>query len=440
MEQIYQILFRVNIWHDYFIHAEDIVQAAELPSSYDIRTQFEIVPTAETEYQLQKHHCLFRTTPLGLIVIAEVKEIPGTEDFETIIPFNEDLRLSFVIRLKDSHFFNYTNLPFPETQQLYYTSNLERTEMATVVNGTETYLYLCEPMRICDGDCDYDTFKVGDIISDPSGNLFEVLDLPIMEDPDPDLNNQSEWAQVNKTTHYLTRHDALDLVGDSWSFVGESPLGPNPDPNDFEPFEVYDIYGERIPLGYQNFLVDGERVPYELPIFPKEENELLQHILPLERIPAGRYTVSFFGSTVGEFYRVPGRQLPQTLTAVDIFHLIDQNQIAVPEAYQFIETVTTGNNERQYIIRPKTYHLHFKNRTTRWQYCSAQTEDLLHEESRPRELTKRFIDLNITLPNETEARLLPNPAVTSLVVERVEIDGPGSNSPLKEVYTSKTFI
>ena len=111
----YSLLFEVEIAHDYFLSRGPIVFEAQpeadqsaLVGVYTLGQVLEVFPDATTRATLASHRMIFRTTGAGFMVAAQLDS--SASSARPVIPPAADFRLTFVLRVKDAHFANYTEL------------------------------------------------------------------------------------------------------------------------------------------------------------------------------------------------------------------------------------------------------------------------------------------------------------------------------------------
>jgi hypothetical protein len=111
----YRPLFDVDIAHDYFLSRGDVVLEAQadvdhtaLANLYSVGDFLEVFPDEATISVLAGHKMLFRATAAGFRVAVRLD--PSASDLRPMVPPADDLRLTFVLRLTDSSFANYTEL------------------------------------------------------------------------------------------------------------------------------------------------------------------------------------------------------------------------------------------------------------------------------------------------------------------------------------------
>lgn len=122
----YQPLFKVNIWHNYFLDKGTVSfnsmsdeQKLKQLESFDIKTVLTIHPTQQTQQTLNGYHLLLKLTNSGFVILTKVIN-------DSITPFfsiDNELNFTFIVQIKDPLFYNYTDLKIENTDKLYYLSN-----------------------------------------------------------------------------------------------------------------------------------------------------------------------------------------------------------------------------------------------------------------------------------------------------------------------------
>ena len=123
----YKELFRVNIFHRYFLDKGSVefrtmneADKAKQLNNYNFQPIVKIVPTKQSGQNLNGHNLVFKTLNSGFTVWSKVSE---SDDSEPFISLEDDLNFTFLIQIKDSVFFNYTDLKLENAGKLYYLSN-----------------------------------------------------------------------------------------------------------------------------------------------------------------------------------------------------------------------------------------------------------------------------------------------------------------------------
>ena len=123
----YRVLFRVNVLHYYLLNkginqftAMAVTEQKSQLKEYDILSFLSVAPTEETQKKLDGHHLFFKTFGSGFNLLSRVI---STNKQEPFINLNDDLSLTFLIKLTDEKFYNYTNLNLNNSNKIYYLSN-----------------------------------------------------------------------------------------------------------------------------------------------------------------------------------------------------------------------------------------------------------------------------------------------------------------------------
>lgn len=123
----YKPLFQVNILHNYFLNkgVEEFFTMKESDKNkqldvYDINTSFSVVPSGKTARKISGHNLVFKTTNTGFTVWSKVT---GNNNNIPFIALDNDLSFTFLLKLKDATFFNYSDLKLDNADKLYYFSN-----------------------------------------------------------------------------------------------------------------------------------------------------------------------------------------------------------------------------------------------------------------------------------------------------------------------------
>lgn len=436
MDYVYQKLLEVKIWHDYLLTKDSFPQ--ELPNSYDINDIFEIVPSPITVNLLDAYNLIFKATKTGFMLISEVDESPlGKMHNQTFIRFDERVKLSFYLILKDPYFLNYTNLSLSNSpkKQLVYVNNLNSNSLTF---GEKNLCFLSKPIPEYQSDLILD---MGDLVV-KDDLVFEVIDVPITEEPIPNPDPlQLNW-EIAKKTQYITKNDLSSTQ--KWIFRFQGQNSPEKAGNTVR-FKVKNIFGEVIELGMQN--IPGEAIPIEKASYPKDPNEPLIHDLDLSRLPEGQYTITLEDDVIedGSFYRIPPKVNDTLFGVIELYHLppnLNDTDPQLPEKNAFIDT---GDDPENPLSKPKgqTYHLHFKNRLTFWRYIFRNKSEVT--ETRPRPLSKKITLLDqskLKLPDGVEVGplRLPNAEIFTLTKKEEEVET-DNNQKLKRIkYLSNIHV
>lgn len=123
----YSTLFKVNVFHQFFLNkgfdefaAMTKTEKAKQLDTYNVTDLFNILPTGKTRQQLNGHNLVFKFVNSGFTVWTKLVENKNSTPF---ISLENDLNFTFLIKIKDSEFNNYTNLKLENAGKLYYFSN-----------------------------------------------------------------------------------------------------------------------------------------------------------------------------------------------------------------------------------------------------------------------------------------------------------------------------
>lgn len=396
---LYKEIAKLDIRHDYFDPAGQ--------DDYDVRRFLEIVPTAETERVMDNYRLVFRAAGQGGRLLASVREENG--HYQTVIPFDERVKLTFLLRIADWRFYNYTNLPLTRnSERLYYFHN--RQENSVKVGGEER-LYLSQPMAAYDASFAY---QLGDLVRH-NGNIYEAIHARPQNISKPD-----HWQEVGADTAYITRADGLRRVSGYFNYEAV-----NANPGQWVHLHLYDAFGMERPLGN----IPQTQTPVGYFQAPADHEEPLRCRIDLQEFPPGRYTLEVGRGAATEkhpFFLLDALKYPGVWGVVELFFNAE-----VPDSYRLLDLGTSRIADP-----PTTYCLHFKNRSTHWRYLfpadfdmSAITplsgftlQDHTMVSAQPKGLHITYPD---SIPKDSQkAALLPNPSPEQIHPE-MKNDGTG---------------
>lgn len=335
----YKKILALELWHDYYLGQPE---PPELPQTdYDISGLMALVPTPECVQVLPNLRWVFRPQPHGANLFAQVDETP-TGDFQTVIPVDRSLRLTFWLVVGDLYFANFTNLPLTASrQQIYYFSNL---------SGNQGHdLFLTQPLPNYATNTEY---HLGDLVTHDGrfvnhddqlvnykGNL-EALHYQASGSGSA-IPEASDWEPL-PSSQYVSVLDLLPLQGLSRTHAIASA-----NPGETFRFVLIDVNQQ-------------ETFAYELTVADNHPpGEAINLSLNFAGQAPGRYQLFLNGTQVDEFV------LLDPIANKNVFGLVEivLNQGLVPAEFRLLEA-SVGET----LIRPKTYVIRFKNRATRWRY------------------------------------------------------------------------
>lgn len=123
----YGELFRVNIFHRYFLdkgtkefRLMDKNDRLNQLRNYNAGAFIKILPDEETTGIFKGHSMVFKETDSGFSVWIKLAD---NNDNAPFIDIEDDLNLTFTMQIKDSLFYNYTDLKSEDREKLYCLSN-----------------------------------------------------------------------------------------------------------------------------------------------------------------------------------------------------------------------------------------------------------------------------------------------------------------------------
>jgi hypothetical protein len=378
----YRPLFQVDIAHDYFLSRGDVVFEAQpdadraaLTDLYSVDAFLELFPDDTTVSVLAGHRMIFRATAAGFTVAVQLD--PSASVARPAVPPAADFRLTFVLRLTDKRFANYTELG-PATAGFYRFGNDSQ-------NRTAGVNFLSSPVPAFDASRRY---VAGEIRSQAAGPTFDLflavrdngpaaapvaadwrrippdtwsasttyqagalvlfgnrLFRALVDDPGTNLGNAAEWQPVGVLgNQYATVADAASPVSSLFNL------------------DISDVALSQATV--RVFRSSGTVIATEQ-TFATEQGVLGQVQIDLRGLTPGPYRVEILD---GAGAVVPGRGFsiylaPEARTA-NWFGVIDVGR----GAGEFALFNPDGT------LRAPRYALRFLNRATRWRYIfpSAQ--------------------------------------------------------------------
>ena len=120
-------LFKVKILHHFFLDKgsqefNSMTETEQLKQlgSYNYQDFVKVVPTLQTKQELDGHHMNFSSTGSNFSVWTEVD---ATDEKDPAIVLSDDLSLTFLLKISNPAFLNYTDLKLEDSGKIYYFSN-----------------------------------------------------------------------------------------------------------------------------------------------------------------------------------------------------------------------------------------------------------------------------------------------------------------------------
>ena len=207
----YRPLFDVDIAHDYFLSRGDVVLEAQadvdraaLGNRYSVGDFLEVFPDDATMPVLAGHKLLFRNTGTGFRVAVRLD--PSASDTRPMVPPSGALRLTFVLRLADTSFANYTELG-PVTTSLYRFGNDSQNRTAGVNFLSSRASAFVTTRR----------YVAGEVFAQAAGATFDLF-LALRDTGPSAAPVPADWRRIPADTFSATatyRAGALVLSGNS---------------------------------------------------------------------------------------------------------------------------------------------------------------------------------------------------------------------------------
>ncbi|MBD2095631.1 hypothetical protein H6F90_10740 [Trichocoleus sp. FACHB-591] len=358
MKLAFKPIFRLEIWHDYYLNSVKEVDA--LPIGFDVAEAIALIPTQECQSVLRNLRWLIRAQPYGAIVLAQIdtRDQPSLRDdveLESVVPIDTELRLAFWLVVRDRNFANYTNLPLDTpSNHIYYFSNRSG-------NHVGDRLFLTRPLPSYEEGA---TYSLGQLVSYQNGTELMTLEAirhqsTTSESPQlinsarldngngPAVNHASpastlgEWMSL-PYSQYVSVSDVILRQG--WLY---KTILPQATPGTDLQFSLVNLNGRET-------VAPAVQVPKHHPA-----STPLPVNLNFTGQQPGYYQLQLDGNRLDEFV------LFDPMAGRDALALIEISlspRVVLP-AFQLLE-----ERKDSLHLRPKTYRIHFKNRATRWRY------------------------------------------------------------------------
>ena len=153
MTSSYKILFAVDILHDYY--------------KSGLCTDFNIIPSSETDLVLKKYHLVYKNIGNRLVILTKVKKSNDPlENGKIIAPIDTDTKFVFYLSLTKAEFTTYSNLNLDKLQnnRLYFTNLNKNTHL--------TFSHISAEIA---GYDDTKQYLPGDFADDGTKKIFECI-------------------------------------------------------------------------------------------------------------------------------------------------------------------------------------------------------------------------------------------------------------------------
>lgn len=348
MKITYTTLLEVLIRHDYYYADLDEDGIREWPENYDIGRDLAIVPTAACRQLLRNYNIVFKATPAGFHLYARVlpSEVAAPGNQQSFAFLEPTTCFTFLIKLKNPHFLNFTNLRLNATgKPIYYFSNRSG-------HASGGIPYLSHSMRIHNNPPPPgNQYYLGDLVlNNARTTIYEAISNP---DNSVALTSINNWQEIDtNNARYVTALDRIGQLGPNYTFSI-----PNDHPDEPFFFQLIDEGGTPVPLGN----IPNTNFPQSQATAPPASEDTFIHRLHLGSIPTGKYTLRISHQDDREVYLLDPLQHPDAFGVIELFASVSNADL------RFVEYLPGGDPEES-VLRPKTYQLRFKNRQTYWRY------------------------------------------------------------------------
>lgn len=201
----YKPFFSLNLHHLFFLNkgVDEFLEMNEDDKekqldAYDVADFFELLPTLETHQKLRGHHLIFKKTSGGFSVFVKIRD---DNDKAPFISCDDNLSLTFSVKLGASFFYNYTNLKLENAGKLYYFSNRRLSSEANtfpLINLSGDNNLIDESFVLSDGSQAEELLNLSSAEKD---NLFGLIRIFVKADESThDIIVEEEFTDENDVT------------------------------------------------------------------------------------------------------------------------------------------------------------------------------------------------------------------------------------------------
>lgn len=380
----YNILFEVKIMHHFFLNrgtaifdSMSVADQADVMLKYDVREIFEIVPTEECMKIMNANKCIFKATSSGIIVglraESNQQQPPKFKPFSSLA---DDLAFTFIVKLRDFDFMNYTALPFTgNSGQAFIFQNI-------VAGAPKKFPALSAIPPVFEAAKEY---LPGDMLSDNASNQTKLF--TALRKTTQNTSTATDWltelSAANLPMQYANANDRYPLVRGIFTYPVKDA--------DTEPTATVKT-------------ATGITVTPKVTLLAGDFRSVQ---IDMRELPDGFYTVHFESAAPAysddvAFYLLQQRENP---FAIIRLHVKSDNA-----AYSMLDP-------QGFMLSP-VYELRFRNRSTHWRYVGKKFNDA-SVTSAPLPLTRFGFIENVAVPDKDGHLVdnLPNPAVSIIKTE-----------------------
>jgi hypothetical protein len=443
----YRPLFEVAISHDYFLsrgatvfEAQRAADQSALMASFPLGRILDVFPDEATCKRLAGHRMIFRPTETGFMVAVQLDV--SAPDIRPAVPPAADFSLTFVLRVKDAHFANYTELGAQGTGFVRFGNDSQNTVAG--VNYLSRRVAAFDPAR---------RYVAGDTRATPAGPTFDLF-LALRDTGPAPAPVAADWRRIpadtfDATTAYQAGAIVLSANQVFRALVNNPGTNLN-NPADWQPVALLgnqyvgsadnalqvsslfnlDVTPAALPQATVRVFRANETLVATEQSFVAGQGVLGQVQIDLRMLAPGPYRVEVLdgGLTVvpglgGPIYLAPAARTEGWFGVIDIG----------------LSTAAFALLNGDGTLRAPRYVLRFLNRSTRWRYIfpAAQTlgtgaevapeagSDRILVTAAPRPLTlfgagSRLQADDAATPTVSEEVLLPLPEATRIRRQNAE--------------------
>lgn len=398
----YKILFSIDVLHHYFLdkgedHFESLnaKQKIKQLAFYDIRNFLEISPTLSCLKLIKDHKLIFKPTSTGIIIGSKID--PNSD--KPFIDISTDVKFTFLLKLKNQAFFNYTALPLRfGNAQLFYFNNLGKDD-APILNLSNT------PDVFTPGS----TYQAGSILTNAEHLETYIINNNTSNASDTDRLKDSVASTFDNNEVY-NKGDIVSINIDGTDQLFESKIDePNDTPADLPGNDWNKLRDLPISYANKNDLINvyGSIHNYKLPGDNIEATATLSEV-----ITTGLNTLKTENISNTTTFQFDWRTIPSGLYQLDVRDdnlpddapgkIISQETFYLNNAafqsspFGIIEIFASRADDNNYAVLQSNgafkntesqFTLRFKNRATIWRYIFREaqsvdvTDDVLVEAS-----------------------------------------------------------
>lgn len=375
--QRYDLFFQLRILHHYYLDKAnqlfDTLSATDkdiVIGRYDISDFIEIQPTSHCINNLAGNHCIFKRIKDRIFVGIHSKE-EKVNNAVKIYPRNtieNDLHFTFKLKIKDTSFSNYTNLPFRayENRQLYFSNRVH--------NSSKKFPYISQYPPVYEQN---KTYSAGDMVINDLNNPAQLFIAgKVTGNAPPHADWVNDPLVSGSMLQYVNENDLIPVYNNILSYdTGQTDINPvatvknHAEQTLFPKFDV--IKGNTV--GVQVLLHDFSEAKYKITLRDDSKSYLKEFDF-------------FLLKEEGE--KVNG--------IIDVYVKSDDNSF----------NLLNADNS----LRCPVFELRFKNRRTLWRYSGKKFS--AKPASGPHPLTKYgYINASINDDENNAVDDLPNPSV-----------------------------